>query len=148
MTRQRWHLCPLTNICLKKMQWTMDTLTSVTSVFVKTVRSINFCFLLLFQLNRSLLIVSWNLGKCLLAGLLDISDCYYGFPIALSYPHFLDSDEQLVNNVIGSRPNRTEHESYFMIQPVSICTATDTNNNNRHNFLTPVLPLFYYHLKF
>lgn len=59
------------------------------------------------------------IGKCLLAGLLDISDCYYGFPIALSYPHFLDSDKQLVTTVDGSRPNRSEHESYFMIQPVS-----------------------------
>lgn len=54
-----------------------------------------------------------------MAGLLDISDCYYGFPIALSYPHFLDSDEDLVKNVEGSKPNRSLHESYFMIQPVS-----------------------------
>lgn len=48
-----------------------------------------------------------------------MSDCYYGFPIALSYPHFLDCDESLADSVIGCQPNRTEHETYFMIQPVS-----------------------------
>ncbi len=58
-------------------------------------------------------------GKCLPYGLLDVSDCYYGFPIALSYPHFLDCDESLADNIIGTKPNRSEHETYFMIQPVS-----------------------------
>ncbi|KAJ8933788.1 hypothetical protein NQ314_013824 [Rhamnusium bicolor] len=32
---------------------------------------------------------------CLPPGLLDVRGCYYGFPIALSYPHFLDGDEVL-----------------------------------------------------
>lgn len=52
-------------------------------------------------------------------GLIDVHDCYYGFPIALSYPHFLDADPKLVEAVDGSFPNRSEHESFFMIQPVS-----------------------------
>lgn len=58
-------------------------------------------------------------GRCLPYGLLDVSDCYYGFPIALSYPHFLDCDESLAANIIGTQPNRSQHETYFMIQPVS-----------------------------
>lgn len=52
-------------------------------------------------------------------GLSDVTDCYYGFPIALSYPHFLDADPVLLENVTGSTPNRTEHESFFDINPVS-----------------------------
>lgn len=60
-----------------------------------------------------------NQGRCLPAGLLDVSDCYYGFPIALSYPHFLNSDPKLLEDVEGSSPNATAHETYFMIQPVS-----------------------------
>lgn len=59
------------------------------------------------------------IGRCLPAGLLDISECYYGFPIALSYPHFLDTDQKVVDQIEGLRPNRSDHETYFMIQPVS-----------------------------
>ncbi|GAB0094391.1 scavenger receptor class B member 1 [Sergentomyia squamirostris] len=58
-------------------------------------------------------------GNCLPAGLIDVTDCYYGFPIALSYPHFLDADPSITNNIVGLRPNRTEHESFFMVQPTS-----------------------------
>ncbi|XP_037041969.1 scavenger receptor class B member 1 isoform X2 [Bradysia coprophila] len=58
-------------------------------------------------------------GTCLPYGLLDVSDCYYGFPIALSYPHFLDCDESVDDNIIGTKPNRSLHETYFMIQPKS-----------------------------
>ncbi|XP_055681558.1 scavenger receptor class B member 1 isoform X2 [Lutzomyia longipalpis] len=58
-------------------------------------------------------------GKCLPVGLIDVTDCYYGFPIALSYPHFLDADPNLSTNIVGLKPNRTEHESFFIIQPTS-----------------------------
>lgn len=57
--------------------------------------------------------------KCLVEGLIDVTDCYYGFPIALSYPHFLDADPILLENVTGSTPNRSLHESYFILNPVS-----------------------------
>lgn len=52
-------------------------------------------------------------------GLLDVTDCYYGFPIALSYPHFMDSDPTLLEKVEGSHPDPEVHTSYFNIQPVS-----------------------------
>ncbi|XP_059617113.1 scavenger receptor class B member 1-like isoform X2 [Phlebotomus argentipes] len=58
-------------------------------------------------------------GNCLPAGLIDVTDCYYGFPIALSYPHFLDADPSVTKNIIGLKPNKSEHESYFMINPTS-----------------------------
>lgn len=79
-------------------------------IFLNRVNSCLFFFLLFFYQCT---------GQCLPAGLLDISDCYYGFPIALSYPHFLDTDQKVFDQVEGVQPNRSDHESYFMIQPVS-----------------------------
>lgn len=67
----------------------------------------------------SLIYFCHNTGYCLPAGLLDISPCYYGFPIALSYPHFLDTDERVGEHVLGMKPNRSQHETYFYVQPVS-----------------------------
>ncbi|XP_012270978.1 scavenger receptor class B member 1 isoform X2 [Orussus abietinus] len=58
-------------------------------------------------------------GRCLPAGLIDVTDCYYGFPIALSYPHFYKSDPSLLAAVEGLEPRPNEHESYFFIQPKS-----------------------------
>lgn len=68
----------------------------------------NFCFTLVV-----------SAGKCLAEGLVDVTDCYYGFPIALSYPHFLDADPALLEGVTGSAPNREKHESFFILNPVS-----------------------------
>ncbi|GJQ78161.1 SCRB5 [Trypoxylus dichotomus] len=58
-------------------------------------------------------------GKCMPPGLLDVHECYYGFPIALSYPHFLDADPSLMEMVDGLQPNRGKHGSYFVLQPES-----------------------------
>lgn len=52
-------------------------------------------------------------------GMLDVSECYYGFPIALSYPHFLDADPEVQTYVDGNEPNYEKHHSYFMLQEVS-----------------------------
>nr|CAH7728595.1 unnamed protein product [Callosobruchus chinensis] len=58
--------------------------------------------------------------KCMPRGLLDVRGCYYGFPIALSYPHFLDGDlPALTANVTGPKPDAAKHRSYFVIQPDS-----------------------------
>ncbi|XP_052748979.1 scavenger receptor class B member 1-like isoform X2 [Galleria mellonella] len=58
-------------------------------------------------------------GKCLPAGLIDVTDCYYGFPIALSYPHFYKGDDILFSKVEGLTPNKEEHETSFWIEPTS-----------------------------
>uniref|UniRef100_A0A8D8BL22 Scavenger receptor class B member 1 n=2 Tax=Culex pipiens TaxID=7175 RepID=A0A8D8BL22_CULPI len=52
-------------------------------------------------------------------GLIDVTECYYGFPIALSYPHFHDGDPRLISQVDGLSPNKTLHSSYFMINALS-----------------------------
>lgn len=58
-------------------------------------------------------------GKCLPAGLIDVHDCYYGFPIGVSYPHFYQADPALVEAVEGSYPEKEKHESHFYIEPKS-----------------------------
>jgi hypothetical protein len=65
--------------------------------------------------------INFSAGKCLPEGLVDVTDCYYGFPIALSYPHFLDAEPSLLENLTGTiSPNRSLHESFFVVNPVSI----------------------------
>ncbi|KAJ9589476.1 hypothetical protein L9F63_017337 [Diploptera punctata] len=58
-------------------------------------------------------------GACLPKGLIDVHECYYGFPIAVSYPHFYEADQSLVDAVEGSNPDKERHESYFYIEPKS-----------------------------
>ncbi|XP_076389176.1 scavenger receptor class B member 1 isoform X2 [Megachile rotundata] len=58
-------------------------------------------------------------GYCLKPGLIDVTDCYYGFPIALSYPHFYKSDPSILAAVEGLTPNADLHESFAYIQPQS-----------------------------
>lgn len=52
-------------------------------------------------------------------GLVDVTDCYYGFPISLSFPHFMDGDKHLQTDITGLEPNKEKHSSEFIIQPVS-----------------------------
>ncbi|XP_048003958.1 scavenger receptor class B member 1-like isoform X1 [Leguminivora glycinivorella] len=58
-------------------------------------------------------------GNCLPEGLIDVTECYYGFPIALSYPHFYKGDDVLFDKVEGLSPNKELHETRFWIQPES-----------------------------
>ncbi|XP_050587850.1 scavenger receptor class B member 1-like isoform X1 [Bombus affinis] len=58
-------------------------------------------------------------GYCLKPGLIDVTDCYYGFPIALSYPHFYKADPSILESIEGLTPNRDAHESFVYIQPQS-----------------------------
>lgn len=58
-------------------------------------------------------------GRCLPVGLIDVTECYYGFPIALSYPHFYLADPKVLENMEGVNPDPEKHESYFYIQPKS-----------------------------
>lgn len=42
-----------------------------------------------------------------------------GFPIALSYPHFYQSDPSLLEALEGLEPKKELHGSYFFIQPTA-----------------------------
>lgn len=52
-------------------------------------------------------------------GLQNISPCQYGAPVYISNPHFYQSHPKLLADVEGLVPNKSLHESYFKIQPVS-----------------------------
>ncbi|XP_045449356.1 scavenger receptor class B member 1-like [Melitaea cinxia] len=56
--------------------------------------------------------------NCLPDGFIDISNCYYGFPIALSKPHFLDTDPAQRAYFNGFKPNPEKHKSSVVIEPV------------------------------
>lgn len=58
-------------------------------------------------------------SNCLPKGLLDVRGCYYGFPIALSYPHWYQAEPWLTEQVEGSHPSQDKHESFVVIEPVS-----------------------------
>ncbi|XP_039501016.2 scavenger receptor class B member 1-like [Drosophila santomea] len=59
-----------------------------------------------------------TLGDCQPVGLIDVTDCYYGFPISLSFPHFMNGDLGLQKNITGISPDPQKHSSTFVIQPV------------------------------
>lgn len=52
-------------------------------------------------------------------GLTDVSNCYYGVPIAASFPHFLFGDKVLDEYVTGLTPNENLHESYAIVEPIT-----------------------------
>ncbi|XP_059609944.1 scavenger receptor class B member 1 [Phlebotomus argentipes] len=55
--------------------------------------------------------------KCLKQGLGDISPCYYNIPLAVSLPHFYNSDPTLLDRIDGLSPDKEQHESVLAIQP-------------------------------
>lgn len=40
------------------------------------------------------------------------------FPIAASFPHFLNGDKALLNSISGLRPSEENHGSYLIVEPV------------------------------
>ncbi|CAH2247568.1 jg753 [Pararge aegeria aegeria] len=57
--------------------------------------------------------------NCLPDGFVDISSCYYGFPITLSKPHFLDVDPANQAHYRGFSPDPIKHRSILDVEPVS-----------------------------
>ncbi|XP_060526556.1 lysosome membrane protein 2-like [Cylas formicarius] len=55
-------------------------------------------------------------GKCV-KGIQSIAPCYYGIPIALSQPHFLNAEPRLLDTVNGLKPDVGAHGSVCSIQP-------------------------------
>lgn len=50
-------------------------------------------------------------------GLLDVSECRYGAPVFVSYPHFYLADEKYVNDVVGMFPEKEKHEFSISLEP-------------------------------
>lgn len=59
-----------------------------------------------------------NDSRCYLDGLLDLSLCQRGAPIAASAPHFYNADPMLAH-AAGLSPDRSIHETYLDIEPMT-----------------------------
>ncbi|KAI2805022.1 CD36 [Blomia tropicalis] len=53
------------------------------------------------------------------SGIFDMSACQHGVPIFISWPHFLDADPIYLKPFNGLKPNRTRHQTYVDIEPVT-----------------------------
>ncbi|XP_050531125.1 scavenger receptor class B member 1-like [Daktulosphaira vitifoliae] len=53
------------------------------------------------------------------SGLTDVSPCYYDFPIAASFPHFLNGDPSLRENISGLYPSEEKHSSFLIVEPLT-----------------------------
>ncbi|XP_075976111.1 scavenger receptor class B member 1 [Anticarsia gemmatalis] len=54
---------------------------------------------------------------CLPEGFIDIRNCYYGFPIAITKPHYLGVDPKHLAYFEGMTPNPEEHNSFYELEP-------------------------------
>lgn len=57
-------------------------------------------------------------GRCYIDGLMDLSLCQKGAPIAASAPHFYNADPMLAM-AAGLKPQRELHETYLDIEPMT-----------------------------
>nr|QRG28740.1 scavenger receptor class B member 1-like protein [Antheraea pernyi] len=94
-----------------------------------------------------------NKGVC---GMLDLSNCTYGIPIAMSRAHFLDTDPKLYERIEGISPDPKIHDSILLIEPkigftLSTTLSLQMNinlgdisfNEATHSFSNMVLPVAY-----
>ena len=75
-------------------------------------------------------------GNCLKAGLLNLTNCVGGVPLVMSCPHFLFSPQDLVDDVVGLKPNLTQHQTRIYIEPL---TGIPLKANKRLQFNTQLL---------
>ncbi|CAG9120558.1 unnamed protein product [Plutella xylostella] len=94
--------------------------------------------------------------NCLPNGFVDISSCYYGFPITLSKPHFIDVDPAQKLHFEGMTPEPEKHESRLDIEPntgvplslqsniqVNIAVRTNAGNPITKPLKDKVMPLMW-----
>uniref|UniRef100_A0A1B0D2U3 Protein croquemort n=1 Tax=Phlebotomus papatasi TaxID=29031 RepID=A0A1B0D2U3_PHLPP len=53
----------------------------------------------------------------LLPGVLNVSDCQFGAPAFISFPHFYLADEAYRDSIEGMNPSQEEHEFYMALEP-------------------------------
>lgn len=56
-------------------------------------------------------------GVCPPKGMLNVSQCAYGAPALISFPHFYLADESLLQSVDGLKPDSEKHTSYMDLHP-------------------------------
>ncbi|XP_054281067.1 scavenger receptor class B member 1-like [Macrosteles quadrilineatus] len=51
------------------------------------------------------------------SGLTDVSPCYYNFPIAASFPHFLNAEKSVKESIVGLASDKAKHGSFVIVEP-------------------------------
>lgn len=57
-----------------------------------------------------------------------------GIPFSVSWPHFREADAAEIDKVEGLKPNKTRHESFVVVQPVSLYTIPLLISDRGENF--------------
>jgi scavenger receptor class B protein 1 len=52
-------------------------------------------------------------------GLSEISQCFNGVPMAVSFPHFLAADPAVRNAVVGMMPDEAKHSAFVLVDPTT-----------------------------
>lgn len=53
----------------------------------------------------------------LMPGVMNVSDCRFGAPAFVSYPHFYLADESYLNDIDGMNPSQEKHEFSIALEP-------------------------------
>ncbi|XP_037296773.1 scavenger receptor class B member 1 isoform X2 [Manduca sexta] len=90
-------------------------------------------------------------------GIMDMSRCFFGIPMAMSKGHFLDADPALMNRIEGLKPDPGIHSSHMVIEPkigltletslslqVNIMVGDVSYNSDASQFSNMVVPLAHF----
>lgn len=58
---------------------------------------------------------------------------YTDLPVFVSKPNFLDADKSYLDGVIGMHPNRSIHEAFLEVEPVSLKQVPNTQPKLFHS---------------
>jgi scavenger receptor class B, member 1 len=58
-------------------------------------------------------------GEKLPVGVFNVSACRHGAPVFMSFPHFYKGDQFYVDQFEGLSPNKSKHEFFYVMEPVS-----------------------------
>jgi len=73
----------------------------------------------------------WPKNDSLGSGIHSLRECRDGLPLYASLPHFLNSDQKFLNDIIGLKPNESLHEYTVSLDPA---TGTSVRSNIRIQF--------------
>lgn len=61
----------------------------------------------------------FSLGESVPSGVMNASECLYGSPAFVSFPHFYAADPYYLNQIEGLNPSRDKHEFYITLEPTT-----------------------------
>lgn len=77
-------------------------------------------------------------GACLPYGVMNISSCWFGLPVFVSNPHFLNADSFFQEEVEGMHSNSSLHTSYITLEPRTGLAMEIKGRLQMNAFIEPV----------